>query len=35
MNILADGYFFVGKGKEPDNAAGVKVPIRGRDTPEM
>ncbi|CAJ0583484.1 unnamed protein product, partial [Mesorhabditis spiculigera] len=30
-----DGYFFVGKGANIVNDAGVKVPIRGRDTPDQ
>ncbi|KAI6241532.1 Protein Skeletor, isoforms D/E [Aphelenchoides fujianensis] len=29
-----DGYFFVGRGLNVDNDAGVKVPIRGRDQPD-
>ncbi|EYB96617.1 hypothetical protein Y032_0148g2633 [Ancylostoma ceylanicum] len=30
-----DGYFFVGRGPNVAHDAGVKVPIRGRDTPEL
>ncbi|VDK51238.1 unnamed protein product [Anisakis simplex] len=30
-----DGYFFVGRGPNVAYDAGVKVPIRGRDTPEL
>ncbi|VDD94738.1 unnamed protein product [Enterobius vermicularis] len=30
-----DGYFFVGRGPNVAHDAGIKVPIRGRDTPEL
>ncbi len=30
-----DGYFFIGRGANVVHDAGVKVPIRGRDTPDM
>lgn len=30
-----DGYFFVGRGPNVVHDAGVKVPIRGRDTPDL
>ncbi|VDO96523.1 unnamed protein product [Soboliphyme baturini] len=31
-NKAPDTYFFVGKGDEPRRGAGVKVPVRGKDT---
>ncbi|KJH42102.1 hypothetical protein DICVIV_11920 [Dictyocaulus viviparus] len=30
-----DGYFFIGRGPNVAHDSGVKVPIRGRDTPEL
>lgn len=30
-----DGYFFVGRGPNVAPDAGIKVPIKGRDTPNM
>ncbi|MFH4978349.1 hypothetical protein AB6A40_005058 [Gnathostoma spinigerum] len=30
-----DGYFFVGRGPNVAHDAGIKIPIRGRDTPEL